>query len=542
MPLDEKLKAVYEKLLKLREREDLSLRPTKYLRERFVAADGKERELKIRYYQVQMILHLQAMARFVCGDDTGLGKTLESIASLAYLWEREPNTKALVLTKKSAVPQWASEVLRFTQGVKVLVSKGTPAQRERILKEFENHTDGPIVLVMNYRSACQDIRHLVDWKSYVLIADEAHVFKNPKAQVHKVVHHMANQASRCWALTATVIKNNLLEGYGVYRVVVPGLFQMSLHQFMEMFCILQMQRVKNRQIPMVVGYQKGAIAQFKKMIDPFFLGRPKHAVAKDLPVLTTKIVESSMTPFQAVKYQEALSGILALGTGEEKEVSPLTKVTYCQEIVNHPGLIDLDEESEKLNTLAELLGEDGELEGEKVIIYSRFERMVSIAYEHLTRMGIKCVRVTGKESEDERAAAQAAFQDAESDTKVVFITAAGGDSINLQTAKALIFYDTPWSAGDYLQILGRMIRIGSVHDRVYAMHLVCKGTIDERVLKVMQTKLTLVEAIIGKRILGENTAVDESVLMVENDINAVYNALVEDAKNMATDISKAGKR
>ena len=73
-----------------------------------------------------------------------------------------------------------------------------------------------------------------------------------------------------------------------------------------------------------------------------------------------------------------------------------------------------------------------------------------------------------------------------------------------QLGKALVFFDTPWSAGDYLQILGRIIRLGSMHDRVYAFHLICKGTVDERVMEVMRKKMKLVEAIIGKRIKGED--------------------------------------
>ena len=530
---DKNLKAVHAKLLQMRERTDLSIRPTQYLTQSFTALDGSEQEFKLRYYQVQMVLHLLAMKRFVVGDDTGLGKTIEAIAALCYVWEKEPQTKAIVLTKKSAVEQWGLEFEKFTEGVKVIVCKGTPKKRQKAREEFLA-SEQPTVMVMNYGSARADFRHIQDWEGYVFIPDEAHVFKNPKTQIHQVCKHMGDRASRTWGLTATVIKNNLMEGYGVFRVVVPGLFGMSASKFMELYTVTKLQPIKGgRKIPVVVGVRKDQVRSFRTKIDPFFLGRPKHAVAKELPTLTTRVVSVGMTPFQWMKYNEALAGLLEKGDGEEKEVTHLTALIYCQEIVNHPALIECENEtSEKLDKLAELLHPaDGEFGDKKVIVFTRFERMVGEAIAHLEKKGIKSTRVTGKETEQEREMAKQAFQDFNSDVKVIWITTAGGDSINLQAAEALIFFDTPWSAGDYLQILGRMIRIGSIHDRVYALHLVCKDTVDQRVMEVLKKKMKLVEAIIGKRVLGEDDDGTEAAeFKVESDVKAVYDALLNDAR------------
>ena len=87
-----------EKLKKIRQRKDLKLRKTKYLKDTFLTFGGDERELKLRYYQVQGVLHLISVKRFILGDGTGLGKTLQSIAALCYLWEKNPDMKVLVLT------------------------------------------------------------------------------------------------------------------------------------------------------------------------------------------------------------------------------------------------------------------------------------------------------------------------------------------------------------------------------------------------------------------------------------------------------------
>ena len=458
--------------------------------------------------------------------------TLSSIAACCYLWDREPDTAVVVLTKKSVVNQWADEVRRFTTGVEAFTAKGTPAQRRKAYEAYKAHV-GPKVIVMGYRTAVQDFTELQDWSIGVMVLDEATVVKNPTAQIHQVVRHLSapQTSKRCWGLTATLIKNNLVEGYGIYRVVVPGLFGMTATAFQNDYCIVQMQPIgRGRKVPVVVGYRKSDVDRFRLKIEPYYLGRPKHAVATELPALTSKVVKVGMTAAQHFKYQEALAGLLRVGE-EEKEVTKLTAVTYCQEIVNHPALIQCDGDSEKLDALVEMVT-DGDLDGEKVIVFTRFERMVTIGVKALESAGVKCVRVTGAETEDQRADAQRAFQDPNSDVKVIWITTAGNDAINLQAAKALVFYDTPFSAGDFLQTLGRMIRIGSIHDRVLAVHLVAENTVDERVMTVMEKKMGLVEAVLGKRIKGDGDDGGDEVIRADREIDDLFEALRRDAQGL----------
>ena len=520
---------VHQKLKQVREKPDFDLPRPPCLREHLTRRDGSKVPFILRPYQQQMVIHLMAMMRFIVGDDTGLGKTVETIAALCQLWARDPDTKAVVLTKKSSVPQWESEFERFAEGITVLMAVGTPQQRLKAHEAWEA-ASGPVVLIQGYSSACNDFGRLQHWEGYILVCDEAIVFKTPSTRVHKVCRHLSAQAARCWGLTATLIKNNLMEGFGVYKVVVPDLFRMSKNSFMNHYCITRMQRVANgRQIPVIVGYNSKDIEQFRDVIDPYYLGRPKHAVAQELPVLTTKNVRLGLTKFQSEKYQEALGGLLEMGDGDERETTPLTALIYCQEIVNHPALIEYpDYRSEKLDALLDMVTDGGDFHDEKVIVFTRFKRMVDTAIPHLVKAGIKCVRVTGDENSAQRKAAMEAFQDPEDPTRVIFITMAGGDAINLQAAKALVFYDTPWSAGDYLQILGRMIRIGSEHDSVYAVHLVCRDTIDERVQEVKRNKMRLIEQVLGERVRGHKG--EDVVFNAGSEIRDIFDAMVQDAR------------
>lgn len=524
---------VLARLHEVRKRDDLSLPEAPNLRATIKDRHGNDRPLILRGYQKQMVVHLMAMKRFVVGDDTGLGKTVETIASMCQLWRKQPDLKAVVLTKKSSVPQWEDEFNRFTTGVNVILSVGDPKKRKAAQDKWEAST-GPTVLIQGYTSACNDFSRLQHWTGYVLICDEATVFKTPTTRVHKICRHLASQADRCWGLTATLIKNTLMEGYGIYRVVVPDLFRTTPNGFMNNYCIVQMQTVaRGRRVPVIVGYRQTDIDKFRAKIDPYYLGRPKHAVAKELPVLTTRDVTVGLTKWQQQKYLEALSGLLEHGDGELRdfqETTQLTSLIYCQEIANHPGLIEFhDYPSEKLDALENLVTEGGDLFDEKVIVFTRFKTMVDIAIPVLEKAKVKCTRVTGDENEQQRREAMNAFQDPKSDTRVIFITMAGGDAINLQAAKAMVFYDTPWSAGDYIQILGRMIRIGSDHDRVYAIHLLARGTIDEKVQAVVKKKMKLIEEVLGQRVKGEKG--EEIVYDAGSEVKDLYGAMIADARS-----------
>ena len=523
--------AVHEKLVAVRAKQDIALPPNAFLRATVQGRDGSEVSLTLRNYQKQMVLHLLAMKRFVVGDDCGLGKTLESIAALTYIWAKNPTVKVFILTKKSSIYQWQSEINRFTQGVSVFIADGDPKVRHKAQTDWAAATT-PAVLIQGYASAGNDFAKIQGYSGYVLITDEATAYKSTGTRTHKVCRHLADMADRVWALTATLIKNSLVEGYGIYRVVVPELFRMNPTAFEQQFCIVRMQQVaRNRMVQVVVGYREADVRRFRDLIDPYYLGRPKHAVATELPVLVTRDVVVGLTPFQEAKYKETLEGLLEMGDGDQKNTDQLTSIIYCQEIVNHPGLIGFrDYDSEKLAALLDLVT-DGELAGEKVIVFTRFSKMVNIGIEELEKAGVKCVRVTGAEDGMARKAAMESFQDVNSDTKVIWITMAGGDAINLQSAKALVFFDTPWSAGDYLQILGRMIRIGSTHDRVLAMHLVAKDTIDERVQDVRRKKMRLVESVLGQRIKGEADTNDE-ILDSNSEIKDLFDALRADARKM----------
>lgn len=594
--LSPQLAKAYERLKQIRASKDLVLKPCDFMRTEITNLAGELEPFRFRYYQVQGIFHLMVLHRMILGDGTGIGKTLQAIGALAYLWSTvEPANKVMVVAPKSAIRQWASEVNRFTTGIRVIVAgadlrageKPIDA-RTRAYQEWANAPTGPddpkVILTLNYALLVRDWNHggyqplkpngrpdpkkpvvpgLLDAATrrasengkLVTIFDEAQAFKNRRTKTWEIARFLADRSHRAWGLTATLLKNHLMEGYCIYKAIKPDLFS-TVTKFHDDYCFIQMQPVGRRKIPIVVGYKN--LAHFRKVIDPFFLGRPKHAVSDELPALTTREILCELDKAEDAKYGEALTGVLELGDGtlrEFEDTRALTSLIYCQQVCNSLSLLRFKEGQEigsaswdfvennwddykvgklgaKEQALVDLLV--GELDHEKVIVYTRFESLVGRLQKILDREKIKSVRITGKENDDARQAAQAAFQDLKGDTKVVFITDAGSEAINLQAAAAMIFYDMPWSWGNYVQTLGRMIRIGSPHKGVLAFHLIAerprrdkklRKTIDHHVLAGLRRKKAMIDKVLGEAAVGALTFDKDG-----SDLRSLVRAMQADAK------------
>jgi SNF2 family DNA or RNA helicase len=74
----------------------------------------------------------------------------------------------------------------------------------------------------------------------------------------------------------------------------------------------------------------------------------------------------------------------------------------------------------------------------------------------------------------------------------------GGIGINLQCnagdSAQTIWFDLPWSSENYIQANARIYRQGQ-EKPVIIHHLIMKGTIDERVVDVLEGKINLQQAL-----------------------------------------------
>jgi SNF2 family DNA or RNA helicase len=548
----------YPQLVNLRQSKTASFKGNKYLKE----------TTKLRYYQVIGSLHMMMLERMVLGDGTGLGKTIQSIAAYTWLLDSDPTLKMLIVTPKSAMHQWAEEFDKFTQGitVRVITAEYKPEGSKKLegfearqvqYKEFKEN-----VLVINYDPLVNEYEFVKSLlvPNYMVILDEVTAVKNRKAQRSFACKLLTETAKRVYGLSATIIKNGLEEVFGIYDVVVPGLFG-NVTKFRKDYCVQELMKLringKERRIPKTVGYKN--LANFKQVLDPYLLVRKKEAVASELPKLISRKVILDMLPEQKELYRQALSGILyeekvkqeyfeitdAIRNGqtddktqkrflelkekydqfmttEGKKKGKLAALTYCQMISNGPQLLNIKSESSKELEFERLMKE--ELANEKVILFTRFKSGIPYLEVICERNHIQYAKITGDVTSGDRLKAQHLFQDTA--CPLIFITTAGSAALNLQSASVIILYDTPWSYGDLVQTLGRAQRIGSLQDHILVIHFINKGTIDVRVMSKVSSKKNLSDEVLGDTAVGalDFTHNDEKL------VDLLYSDILEDAE------------
>ena len=397
-----------------------------------------------------------------------------------------------------------------------------------------------------------------------MLVSNCTAFKNRKSKTHVSCGFLSQGARRVYGLSATIIKNGLEEVYGIYDIVVPGLFG-KITQFKDKFCQQKMMKLmingKMRYIPKITGYKN--LEEFRTRLDPYFLIRRKEDVAKELPKLISKKIILDMFPEQKELYKQALSGIIyeekvkqdfyqisdqiRLGAADEKTAAKykilkekydkflttegkkrgkLAALTYCQMISNSPALVNQPGESSKDDEFIRLIKE--ELAGEKVIVFTRFKSGIPSLEVLCERNSLKYTKITGDCNDRERDEARIKFQTSK-DCNIIFITTAGSMSLNLQAAGAMIFIDTPWSYGDLVQLIGRAQRIGSIQEHVLLIHLINRGSIDLRVMNRVTDKKDLSDEVLGDTAKGalDFTQYDD------NAVDSLFSDIMEDAQALA---------
>lgn len=528
----------FDKIKKLREKKDFTMKPCPFVKE----------DVRLRYYQIIGSVNMMLSTRMLLGDEPGLGKTIQTLVCFAYLRMMDPELKLLVATTKSARRQWGDEVNKFLQliGHHVIQMDYKPKGSTRKISgyearkaQYEEKKDVPI-LIVGYHSVKEDYEILAELRGpkYMVAFDECQEFKNDKTQAFMGAEYLAQKAVRAYGMTATPIKNRLLEYYHIMRVIVPGCLP-GITRFKEEFCKEELQKIylgknKTRFVKNVVGYKN--LDKFVSVMEPYFLARPASLVSSELPDLISRKVSVEMSSKQKKLYGEALTGVVyrkktrqryleykelieRLAEPTDSQVKEYEKrlekyeeslaegsmennkgaaLVYCQLVANGGRWVDkVDEdwESPKEEEFRRLVAD--ELVDQKIIVFTRFKTGIPILAKILDGEGIKHVTVSGDENDTQREAAKKLFQDPEDPHRVIFITAAGSAAINLQTASILIFFDSPWSYGDLVQTLGRFRRIGSTHKSILAIHMVTEGTIDEQVLLLLDTKKELVDKVVG---------------------------------------------
>jgi len=430
---------------------------------------------ELRDYQVEGYNWLSRLAHWGVGgclaDDMGLGKTLQALAAIL---SKATDGPSLVIAPTSVSNNWQSEAVRFTPtlNIKTLTGKNR-AQIIANLGEFD-------LLITTYTLLQQENELLsaVNWQTIIL--DEAQAIKNAATKRSKAA--MALKARFKLITTGTPIENHLGELWNLFHFINPGLLG-TLNRFNERFAI-----------PIERYHNRDARLKLKKLIRPFILRRIKSQVLEELPPRTEITLEVEMSEEEKLFYEALRQNALeVLESNREKKtrhLQILTEIMKLRQACCNPKLITANTsiESAKLKVFASVV-EELLAGGHKALIFSQFIGHLSILREHLDKAGIHYRYLDGATSSARRKQEVDRFQSGEGDLFLISLKA-GGLGLNLTAADYVIHMDPWWNPAVEDQASDRAHRIGQTRP-VTIYRLVCKNTIEEKIVKLHQEKRDL---------------------------------------------------
>ena len=445
---------------------------------------------ELRPYQVDGYRWLQFLASHslhgILADDMGLGKTLQTLAHLTAECAKSPGLPSLVIAPTSVVPNWAAEAEKFTPHLKVLVLQG----KDRAAN-YEEIAAADVVLT-SYPLLVRDFEIFSNQKWHLLVLDEAQYIKNPKA----ITAHSACKlkAAHRLCLSGTPMENHLGELWSLMRFLMPS--------------FLGDEKSFNIQLRRPIERERSADAQLalNRRVSPLILRRTKDQVATDLPAKTTLIHHIDLTRKQTDLYESVRASmdkrvrdaIAAKGLAKS-HIIVLDALLKLRQICCHPQLLK--------TPMAEKIGESAKLsyltddllptlleEGRRILLFSQFTSMLALIEAHLKAENIPFLKLTGQTQD--RSSLVKQFQSGEVPIFLISLKA-GGTGLNLTAADTIIHYDPWWNPAAENQATDRAHRIGQTKP-VFVHKLVCRGTIEDRILDLQKHKAALVEALLSE--------------------------------------------
>ena len=504
--------------------------PSNALRE-LESADGDE---DLFPHQRAGVQFLKTARKALLADEPGLGKTAQAIRALKALQDSgEQVFPALIVCPNTLKKNWAREFQKWWPGVTTQVIKGTAAQRK---KQFDTPAD---VYIINWESLRSHSRlsgygsialvhckacggenesvsetrcevhprelNNIDFKA--VVADEIHRSKDPKSKQSRALWSATGDAEIRFALTGTPIANNVVDLWAILHWLSPKDWPSKTKWIERM--IDDMRNAFGGM--MVIGVKPTMQDEFYKSVNPVMRRMLKKVVLPHLPPVMTERRDVEMSTKQKKAYEQMRDTMIAeLESGDALTApSILTQTTRLLQFASSYADMAVDEATGEMKAIltepsckVDALMDDidnGDFGDDSVAVCAVSRQLIDLLSAAMTKAKIPHGLITGAQSEDERQKAVDDFQ--EGRIKWILFTAqAGGVGITLTAARRLVMLQRPWSLVDHKQALDRVHRIGSeIHDSILIMDYVTEGTIEERVLQVLETKSDNFEQIVRDR-------------------------------------------
>jgi SNF2 family DNA or RNA helicase len=472
--------------------------------------------------------------------EMGTGKTWIIINNAADLWASGELDACLIFAPNGVHSNWTERELPkhmpdwVNYKAASWVSGAKKADKEALEALYDLPEDGSRrlrILTMNWE-ALQSKRGFEEAKRFanssgklMIVADESSCIKNPAAARTKALMELRKFSHYRRTMDGTPINNSPFDTFAPFTFLDPTILgTTSFYSFKAEYAEMlhdgdpRLEAIKKKitnggtrrsPTPQIVATGSDGRPKYRnlpkltRLIEPHSF-RVLKKDCLDLPEKIYKTVLFDLTKEQKAIYDKAKDECRLVLEGEETPFNKLVAVTKLAQITSgyyvHPLSnvpVRIEGDNPKLDCLSDRVHHIvGDL-GEKVIIWARYRIEIEDIVKRLKKDGFNdIVEYHGGTSDVERSENIDAFMNGSAN---IFVgnQQAGGTGITLTSASYMIYFSNNFSLRDRLQSEDRAHRIGQDKNVTY-INLAAKGTIDEGVIRALESKKDIADIIIDK--------------------------------------------
>lgn len=437
-------------------------------------------------YQKRGIAYNLKYKRVIVGDEPGLGKTLQAIATAVAAGRR----CVLVVCPSSLKNNWAKEFEKFAGWKSIILGdsvKNTWPTFHKVagvrvfITNYESLKKYFVLAVNKPKDKPLRLNHIefkptIDLFDMVII-DELHRLKDGSTQQSKYAMGITKGKEWILGLTGTPVVNKPKDLVSqLYIIGTLGDFG-GYKYFMDRYCGGN-------------GSGSSNLGELNyKLKSTCFYQRKKKDVLTELPDKMRQIVLCDITTNS--EYQKALSSLATYLADFRNKTDEEVRRSMRGEIMVQIGVCKNISARGKLEAVREYIDEViGS--GEKIGVFIH-QKEIAQALKHKYP---DALTITGSDSSEDRNNAVQQFQNNPNCKLILLSIKAAGVGLTLTAASRCVFVELPWHAADCDQCEDRFHRIGQ-KDSVQCTYFIGKDTIDEDIYKIIEKKRLVANGVMG---------------------------------------------
>lgn len=395
----------------------------------------------LKDYQIEASEFSASRPASLLSMKTGTGKSLVAIKTYIDLINNGSVKKVIVLGTKSSTIELENDMIdksEYDDGSSFIPFT---IRDNESLREFYTNPEHDVALLQYEKINNLDLAlwfKAMSKYDTAVMADESHKLKNPKALLTRSIIAVRKVIKTLVFLTATPLTSSIVDLFYQVQILDSTIFK-TKNVFMNNFVEVKMVKMwkKGGSYPEIVGYKN--LEALREKLKP---------ICYDYyPQQDTEYIIHRTNIENVDEYLEAAEGLL--GTKDAK--------VHSARFVDLQHVVDKSKAKLKLYIRAiEPIIKKG------LITYCHYHETVELISKIFDKLKIDYQVIHGQVSTKERKRIKEWFNSNPSN-KVLLITSAGSQSLNLQSVNNMFFYDMPQGFGSFSQAKGRIERLFSSH-------------------------------------------------------------------------------